>query len=113
MADPSDGTKFWAIAYTIVITQDGSVNLCHDLGDRPWHSAAVVGGKGRNYTHVGICYTGNMEPNAAQLVGIRGAIQYVQDELGRALSVEGHRDAPYATACPGPKWPAWKAAVLP
>ena len=28
----------------------------------------------------------------------------------RLLVNEGHRDAPYATECPGPKWPAWKPA---
>jgi len=106
------GEPFPGIAYTILVTGDGVPNLCHDLDRRTWHSAAVVDGRARNATHVGICYTGDVGPNPAQLAGIAEAIAWCQDQLDRTLSVEGHRDPPYATDCPGPRWPAWKHDVL-
>ncbi|MFN8556465.1 MAG: peptidoglycan recognition family protein [Dehalococcoidia bacterium] len=110
-AAPQTGTgrPFPGIAYTIVVTADGTPHLCWDLDTAVWHSAAVVGGHGRNLTHVGLCYTGDDGPNAAQIGGLAAAIAWVEERLGRRLAIEGHRDAPYATACPGPRWPGWRA----
>ena len=105
------GQPFPAIAYHLMVTQDGTVHLCHDLDVRVWHSAALVNGRKRNETHVGICYTGNREPNPEQIRGLAEAIRWCQDQLGRRLTIEGHRDAPYATDCPGPGWPGWHAAL--
>ena len=110
---PNAQEAFPAIAYHLVIPADGSVCVCHDLGTRVWHSGAVIGGVARNASHVGICYIGNVEPNEAQLAGIRAALRFCEAQLRRPLdSIEGHRDAPYATACPGPAWPAWASAIL-
>jgi hypothetical protein len=107
-----NNTPFPGIAYTFLIDGTGTANLCHDLETRTWHSAAVVGGLGRNMTHVGICYTGDQQPNEAQIRGIAEAIRWCQDQLGgRQLAIEGHRDPPYATQCPGPAWNQWLAAV--
>jgi hypothetical protein len=105
-------TPFPGLAYTLFVEASGDVILAHDLGVRVWHSAAVINGKGRNLTNVGICYAGDVEPNDAQRIGIRRAIKWVESQLGRALTVEGHRDAPYSTDCPGPKWPEWRADVV-
>ena len=112
MADAATGQKFPAIAYTLVVEGDGRIVLCHDLDVRCWHSGAVIGGVSRNVSHVGIVYSGDVEPGPAQLVGLREAIAWATSQLGRSLQVEGHRDAPYATACPGPTWPGWRAAIL-
>jgi hypothetical protein len=61
---------------------------------------------------VGICYTGNQQPTEAQISGIAEAVRWCQDQLGgRQLTIEGHRDPPYATQCPGPAWNQWRGAV--
>jgi hypothetical protein len=106
------GKPFPGIAYTIVVTGDGRPNLCWDLSARTWHSGATVGGVSRNLSHVGICYTGSQSPNPDQIAGLATAIAWVYTQLGRTLPVEGHRDAPYATQCPGPGWPGWKAGLM-
>jgi hypothetical protein len=105
------GQPFPAIAYTILVTGDGTPNLCHNIDRRVWHSGAVVGGVSRNQSHVGICYTGNQRPNSAQIRGLASAIKWCQDQLGRKLTIEGHKDPPYGTDCPGPLWPSWRAEV--
>lgn len=103
---------FPGIAYHLFVEDDGKVSLCWDLETRVWHSAAVVGGIARNASHVGICYAGSYEPSVAQREGIRRAITWCEQQLGRTLTVEGHRDV-YPTACPGPTWPNWRSEVLP
>jgi hypothetical protein len=112
-AQTGNNTPFPGIAYTFLVDGTGTPNLCHDLSVRTWHSAALVNGLGRNLTHVGICYTGNQRPNEAQIRGIAEAIRWCQDQLGgRQLTIEGHRDPPYATQCPGPAWNQWLGEVL-
>jgi hypothetical protein len=111
-AQTGNNTPFPGIAYTFLIDGTGTANLCHDLDVRTWHSAAVVGGLGRNLTHVGVCFTGDQQPDDAQIRGIAEAIRWCQDQLGgRQLAIEGHRDPPYATQCPGPGWNQWRGAV--
>jgi hypothetical protein len=56
-------------------------------------------------------YTGNVEPNDAQVQGLASGILYCQQQLGRTLTFEGHKDPPYPTECPGPKWPGWRSRV--
>lgn len=109
---PTAQEAFPAIAYTLMVDYRGVVSLCHSLETRVWHSGAVVGGVARNASHVGVCWIGDTEPNAAQIRGLGEAISYVQHTLGRKLAVEGHRDAPYPTTCPGPTWPSWRSLVL-
>ena len=105
-------TPFPGLAYTLFVEGTGDVILAHDLNVRVWHSAAVIDGKARNLTNVGICYAGDVEPNDAQRIGLRRAIKWVEGQLGRTLAIEGHRDAPYKTDCPGPRWPEWRANVV-
>ena len=89
---------------------DGKAYLAHPLDTRVWHSGAVVSGKARNLTHVGICYAGNVAPNQAQLAALNECVAWVKKQLGRALSLEGHKDA-YPTSCPGALWPQWKSSL--
>lgn len=101
-----NGTPFPGLAYTLFVEGSGRVVLAWDLGVRVWHSAAVIAGKGRNYTHVGICYAGNVEPNAAQKLGLAAALRWVERTLGRRLEVEGHGWV-YQTSCPGATSRVW------
>lgn len=105
---PTAQAAFPAIAYHLMVDAVGDVHLLHDLTRRVWHNAGWL----RNETAIGICYIGNYEPNPAQKRGLRQAIRWCQEQLGRALSVQGHKDT-YATACPGPTWPGWKEEILP
>ena len=104
---PNAQETFSAIAYTIVVPSSGVPALCHSLDVRCWHSGARIGGVSRNVSHVGICWIGNDVPTAAQIEGLRRAVRWCSDQLGRELAVEGHREAPYATACPGIRFKEW------
>ena len=107
-----NNTPFPGIAYTFLIDATGAANLCYDLDVRTWHSAAVVNGLGRNLTNIGICYTGDQQPTDVQIHGLALAIRWCQGQLGgRQLAIEGHRDPPYPTQCPGPAWNEWLGAV--
>ena len=110
---PGAHEEFPAIAYHLVVCGEGNVYWCNDLDVRVWHSGAVVNGLARNYTHIGIAYIGDQSPNAAQLIGLKRAIRWCEATLHKGVTVEGHRDAPYATACPGPAWPGWAELVMP
>ena len=91
-----------------MIDHVGDVHLLHDLDRRVWHSGAP----GANDTKVGICYIGDQEPNELQMEGIKQAILHAQNELGRSLLIDGHKDK-YPTACPGPTWPNWRDKITP
>lgn len=105
---PTAQLDFPEIAYHLMVEADGTVYWCHDLNKRTWHNGA----SGRNERAVGICFVGNGTPLEAQKVGIRQAIQWSQEHLGRQLAVSGHKDT-YPTACPGAAWPSWKSEILP
>ena len=108
-ARPQTGndTPFPGLAYTLFVEGDGRVVLAWDLAVRVWHSAAVINGKARNATHIGICYSGDHEPNAAQKTGLAHAWHWCEAQLVRRLTVEGHSWAPYPTSCPGPTSHTW------
>ena len=105
---PDAQEDFPAIAYHYLVEGNGSVHWCHDLDVRVWGSGAP----GSNERDVHVCYTGDREPNGVQLKGIQNALRHAQSVLGRSLMIGGHKDN-YATSCPGPTWPQWKAAILP
>jgi len=104
---PDAHEAFPAIAYTLVVTRDGTVHLCHDLETRCWHNEARPGGVARNATHVGICFTGAGWPTVDQILGLARAIVWTERSLGRRLEIEGHQDSS-DTRCPGDDWPAWR-----
>lgn len=107
--DAAPGTKFPGLAYTYIVDGQGVPHMAYDLNVRTWHSAAF----GRNTTYVGVCYIGDQQPSPVQLVGLRTCLRHIEWQLGRPLqTIEGHKDE-YATQCPGPAWPTWRAAVLP
>lgn len=103
---PSAPVPFPAIAYHLVVEQNGELALCHDWVARTWGS----GGLGINDRAVHACYTGDLGPNDAQLAALRAGLRLAQRDLGRQLEVRGHRDND-ATACPGPTWPSWKELI--
>lgn len=104
----STGRPFPGIAYSLAVDAVGDVYLCWPLTTRVWHSAASVGGTSRNASHVGIVWLGNHAPTEMQVIGLARAIDWCERQLGRRLSIEGHRDPGYATLCPGPAWPDWR-----
>lgn len=97
---------FPAIAYHLFVEQSGKVYWCHALNVRTWGS----GGTGINDRAVHCCYAGNVEPNNSQISGIKDALAFAETNLGRTLSVRGHKDDD-ATACPGAKWDTWKGKI--
>lgn len=105
------GVPFPGLAYTLFVEGSGRVVLAHSLEVRPWHSAAVVNGRGRNYTHVGVCYSGDQEPNPSQRQGLAKALRWLEQTLGRTLHVEGHGDV-FSTRCPGPTRGTWLPEVV-
>lgn len=105
---PEPRDKFPAIAYHMGVDEVGDYHLFHDLDRYVWHSA----GPGANETSIGIVYTGTSRPNPRQIEGLRAALNYCEDVLGRLLKLRGHKDN-YATECPGPFWPAWKSEIRP
>lgn len=110
IAQTGAGQPFPAIAYTLAVDEFGVVHICHDINKRTWHSGAVVDGRARNATHIGIVYTGKVRPNSEQVIGIATAIDWCEKQLGRELLYEGHMDA-MATSCPGPDWPDWRVDI--
>jgi hypothetical protein len=110
-AQTGAGVPFPGLAYTLYVEEDGRVILAHSLTVRVWHSAAVINGNGRNYTHVGIVYSGNREPNLAQREGLSNAIRWVEDQVGLDLPWEAHGDV-YPTECCGPTSDIWIPTVV-
>lgn len=100
---PSAQEQFPAIAYHLGVDWEGEVAYLQDLDRRVWHSAAP----GANNTSVGIVYTGNVRPNDRQIAGLKAAIAFCEQQLGRSLTIYGHKDS-YPTQCPGALWPGWK-----
>jgi len=105
---PTAQLDFPAIAYHLMVDEVGDIHLLHDLDIRVWHN----GGPQRNERAVGLCYTGDYAPNELQMKGLREAVRWCEQQLGRKLEVRGHKDT-YATACPGPFWPGWRPEVIP
>jgi hypothetical protein len=104
---PGVPVPFPGIAYTLFVEADGKTVLGNQLTVACWHS----NGPGRNQHYVGICFAGNGAPNDAQMTAMGQAIGWVQKQLGKKLTIEGHKDASQ-TECPGPQWPSWKQTVI-
>jgi hypothetical protein len=110
-----NGTPFPGLAYTYGVALDGNAQLAWDLETRVWHSAASVGGIARNRSNIGIVWIGDNAPTTKQVTGLAEAIVDSEKRLGRIFpdnKIEGHRDAPYPTTCPGPAWPSWRPQLL-
>ncbi|MFJ6617577.1 peptidoglycan-binding protein [Kitasatospora sp. NPDC091335] len=69
-----------------------------------------------NGRHYAVCAMlgskGLTEPSAAQLGGLRDAIEWLRAEGGAGAEILGHRDG-YATSCPGGPLYAWVRAGAP
>lgn len=104
---PNAPLDFPAIAYHLVVDDQGALSWCHSFDVRVWGSDGV----GVNERAVHACYTGNSEPSDLQLAGLRAGLLLAEREISRSLTVEGHKDRS-RTACPGPTWPAWRSALV-
>ncbi len=102
------GVPFPTLAYHLFVEESGAVYYANDIGLRTWHNA----GANHNATHISVCYAGDDQPTRAQIEGIGRAIAWCQRQLGRELSISGHKDAPYDTRCPGDPWPGWRQELL-
>lgn len=103
------GDLFPEIAYHLFVEQNGLLVWCHDANKRVWGSAQ----SGMNERAIHICYSGDVEPNQQQIDGLSRGRTFAQHSMlqpSRQLIVQGHKDG-YATQCPGPKWPTWKALI--
>lgn len=109
---PGVPVPFPGLAYTLFVEADGKTSLAWGLDVACWHSSAP----GRNQHYVGICYSGNVAPNDAQMTAMGQAIGWIQKQLGKKLTIEGHSDGNASVAtpteCPGPSWPSWKQTVI-
>ena len=106
---PGAQEAFPAIAYSMVVDGQGVPYLCHDLTTRCWHSGAP----GANTTRLSVCWIGVTTPTQAQIDGMGFCVAWLQEQLGRALDMRGHRDGypgGQGTQCPGP-WPGWRRGV--
>lgn len=102
------GVPFPGLAYTFFVELNGKTSQAWDLNVACWHAGAG----NRNVINVGICYAGDVAPSEAQITALAQTIGYVQKAVGRKLGIEGHKDIPYNTSCPGDAWPAWKPKVV-
>jgi hypothetical protein len=109
---PTAQEPFPGIAYSLIVDGAGIAYLCWNLNIRVWHSGAVIDGVSRNKNYIGICFIGNGTPNAAQIECLARSVVWCEKKLGRWLKIEGHKDAPYPTSCPGNTWPMWKPKLL-
>ena len=99
---------FPAIAYTMIVDGQAKSYLCHDLETRVWHNGAP----NANTTRLSVCWIGITEPTEAQIASMAQCCAWLERQLRRALEIRGHKDAPYATQCPGKTWAEWKPRLL-
>ncbi|MFD4660843.1 peptidoglycan-binding protein [Kitasatospora sp. NPDC058444] len=100
------------IAYTAVVCPHGAV--FEGRGAR--RRTGANGDPTLNAGHYAVCAmlgdSGLTEPTAAQLGGLRDAIEWLRAEGGAGDEIRGHRDG-YATSCPGAPLYAWVQAGAP
>lgn len=94
------------IAYNAVVCPHGSVFVGRGLHYR----TGANGNRQLNVDHYAVCAMvgseGLTQPTAAQLSGLRDAIEWFQREGGAGSEIKGHRDG-YPTECPGGPLYAW------
>lgn len=104
------------LAYHLYVFPSGRVYLCGDLDTIRYATAGpddpitpqVI--SRHNERGVAMVLAGDFthaSPGETQLAGARAAIAWVQQQVGRALPVRGHREV-YATDCPGDTWDQWR-----
>ena len=105
------------IAYHMAIW-DETLYLLRSWELQGWHSAGMDtnprNGIGDGNDHgVAVVLLGtytNREPDSRTLATIEWAWGFVEQELGRNVSLTGHQDW-WATGCPGNGWPTWKQKI--
>ncbi|MFE2346138.1 peptidoglycan recognition protein family protein [Kitasatospora cineracea] len=103
--------KYIDIAYSAVVCPHGSVFEGRGPG-----RLQAANGPGLNSAHYSVCAMlgdeGLTEPTAAQLGGLRDAIEWLRAAGGAGGEIKGHRDG-YATSCPGEPLYRWVQAGAP
>jgi hypothetical protein len=107
-------SPFPAVAYHLYVEADGRIEQLQDLETVTWHSGqagdeVIVGVSVKNWRGAAICFSGN-EPTPAQIVGIRRAAQWIDEQVGANLPRLGHRDLSQ-TECPGATWAEWRSEI--
>jgi hypothetical protein len=107
------GGNGWSdIGYSFVVCTHGTVFEGRGLRRRN----SANGGTTLNERHYAVCAlvgsSGVTEPTAAQLHGLRDAIEYCRAEGPAGSEIKGHRDG-YATSCPGDPLHKWVRAGAP
>lgn len=97
------------IGYHFVINSDGSIHRVNPINLHSYHAM-----KWGNAHGIGVCLQGDFDkaqPTDAQIKSARWLIQYLNDKLGRNLTIYGHRETPGVPAghthCPGLTWSLW------
>jgi len=91
----------WYIGYHYVITGNGMLYQTRKENEMGAHARA----NGMNYKSIGICLTGNFEiekPSTKQLNTLK---KFIENHPN--LTVLGHNQIPYPTACPGQRLLEW------
>ncbi len=96
------------IGYQVVVDEDGTVHLCHDLTVASYHCGVLTKPGDENAYTVGVCCQGNRETAAvpeAQWQSLQKVLGALQAELGAGrsepLQIVGHKDINPQTLCPG------------
>lgn len=95
--------KGWAgLGYNYIVDLDGKIYKGRD----PKYIPAGVLGFNTNSLH--ICAIGNFDNMVmpdVQKQAIKEIVQYCKVNFTTLTAIKGHREAPYATACPGKNYP--------
>lgn len=104
--NPGAQELFPAIAYTWVVTADGTLHQCHALETISWQVA------GKNSVTRGVVLTGfgrRGQPNETQLRTLAALWAALAAHLGRWIALSGHRLVVANSACPGDLVHQWLA----
>lgn len=113
-ASPGAQSPFPAVAYHLFVEADGRVEQLQDLETVTWHSGqagdeAIAGISVKNWRGAAVCFSGD-NPTPVQIVGIREAAHWIDEQIGSNLPRLGHKDLS-ATTCPGATWETWRGQI--
>lgn len=107
------------ICYTYVIGDDGTVWYVSSIENAVFSQGSAEHPGDENRWGLGVCLLGSFidgrEPSVAQIAALEQLIAHVEDQVGHALRVWGHKDV-IDTQCPGDSWPfrpGWGKEVEP
>jgi hypothetical protein len=106
-----DGKNRPGICYSYVIGADGTIWQTSDLENVVFGQGSASHPGDENWWGIAVCLLGRFidgrEPTDAQMASLVALIDYLEEVVGKGLSVWGHKDV-IGTQCPGDSWP-WLA----